>query len=423
MSILNKLILFLSLISSLSVYGGPVHPDISKLRIYRTYYHMKLESPTAEQFEVWYQFKGDKNFLEWRVFQLALQKVGESQHISKSKYLPTNRFYAGYPSPPRDFTPVPADLKEFENGIIASVIENHSDLSIQQVQVHYLGKYARIYAHELIPISQDSDFSKRFIIRGNWFYFADLITGKIKVPGNGYTSISSLGFASEDLGESPKWVDVELPLSIEGSSLLFLDGLLPDDLNEKPLPKLYSECKDKVLSKILSMARELEANPQTSFPLENILSRQSSSLLPENLQQHIRFRIPFYGRAADFNNQLSGQMTFLIPTQIGAFHLEKTDKSSQLRFIIDGSMTEEKMTLRLTVSDVQGHSVEKVFVSEGAKNYGLVRDGQTTIINGVIYLKSENSRISLPGHGDYTSFDVYPDEAIYPTLLTGLKAE
>jgi hypothetical protein len=270
----------------------------------------------------------------------------------------------------------------------------------------------------MIPISQTSKDPSRVAIKSFCSYFADLNNGLLKAFGSNFTSIGFLDFKIKELGLKPNWVDFVLPSKIEGSSLFALDSM-DKNQEEKNLDPIYEESKLNLNKKVLSLAKTIEANSNFDSPIEAILQKQSSNLLPENLKQTIQLRIQFYGRTIDFGNQLSGYINLNIPVKLGSYHFTKMDEAKHLSFSLNSFIDESKMTLQLKITNRHGETIEKTFEAEGENNFHLIKDGNTTILSGITYLSSDDQKMSIPGDGEFTQFDIYPQEDLYPSLLTG----
>ena len=400
------------LISSLFTFAHAekTHPDIEKLKTYRSYYHVQLESKTAHQFEVWYQFKGNKNFLEWSVFQVAANENDDTSRIQKSDYLSTHWFYAGSLQPPKNYTVVPVNLKSLEDGLKKAVRQNHSDVEVTDIQIHYLGKSARLLANEIVPISVNADTSKRLAIKGSRFYFADLVNGQLKASGSGGVGFTSLNLDLLDEEDTTfNWIDFVLPKQIEGSSLFSLDY-------ESKMAPIYLKTKQQLMDQIIATARLLESGGSYDPSIEKVLEKQGTTLLPDELKQFLTLKVDVYGRTADFNDQLDQRIEFLVPVSDKPFVLEKEDTATGIKFTLAVNLL-DKPEFVLSVVGSDGTSYKIQLPCE--KEIELVKDGPRTIVNGFLHLENTLGHISLPGSGKYTQFDIYPDARVYPSRFTG----
>ena len=95
------------------------------------------------------------------------------------------------------------------------------------------------------------------------------------------------------------------------------------------------------------------------------------------------------------------------------------DEAKHLTFSLNSFIDENKMTLQLKITNQHGDAIEKTFVAEGEKNFYLIKDGNTTILSGITFISSDDQKFYLPGDGEFTQFDIYPQEDLYPSILTG----
>lgn len=386
------------------------HPDLGKLKLYRTYYHVQLESPTAHQFEVWYQSgEGAEDFREWNVFHVAASESSDTSQIKHTDYLSTHQIFVGFPAPPEKFTPVPQQLGKLEEGIRKAVMRNHADLGVKKIQVHYHGSAARVLAYELIPIGA------HMAIQGFRFCFADLQKGTYRESGSGMNGIGLLALksATEVPVTDPIWIDFVLPEAIQGSSLFSVESA-PE------LGPVYRNSEKELMKRLLATAGAIERGEALDSSVGRVLRKQGGTLLPLGIRQYLEFNIDLYGRTADFHDQLSRHFSILIPASEKPFTLEKKDTETGIKCVVTGNLEEGRLSLEVQGPD--GTTRRTDLVSDSA-TFKLIKDGPRTASKGPLYTQPEATKLSLPGQGKYYQFDIHPNSHLYPSRFTGERQE
>lgn len=208
---------------------GPaaVGGEVDSLKLFRSYYHIQLESPNAHQFEVWYTVTTGPDAGTWEHFQAALQEKDDASILRPDQYLSSHQVFVGYPEPPQTFTPVPARLKSLEEGLNLAVARNHAGSKPQDVRISYLGKAARVMAYEIVPLVRGSNAGKNVAISSARFFLADLAAQQLGKPlGSSCSGFSSLKVVNENHEPMTQahWVDyVQDGPRAAAAGLLYLD--------------------------------------------------------------------------------------------------------------------------------------------------------------------------------------------------------
>ena len=384
--------------------------DLANLKLYRTYYHLQLQSKTAHQLEVWFQFREEGGDLMWRQFQLAVQKGHDTSKITTKDYLHVQNLVTGRETPPTKYKALPSEIRNLEEGIKEAVLRNHNQLEITDIQIHYLVHAARLNIHELVPISTDDVPYHRLAFKGHRFVFVDFSTGKF------YRQMDSVAVGAFDLKpfgppiEKPNWVNFLLPKNIEGSSLIAVT------LDTNP-GEAFKLAEQNLMREILEHARKLERGEIVNSPLESLLQRQGETLLPEGIKQNIELAVEVYGRTADINNQLEHSVVFTIPVRERPFKLVTKDSQTGIIFTITADLSLEKPEISIKAETSDGTSEKMVLVSR-YDNPVLIKDGPRITVNGPPFFEGPINSMTLPGNRMYTQFDIFPQGNLLPSYLT-----
>ena len=365
----------------------------------------------AHQLQVWYHSKEK----QWKIALIAAQATDDLSTITPDQYLVDHTAYAGWPKPRTNYTPVPESLKSLETGITEAIKRNHSDLTIDEIQVHYLGEFTRVATNEVIPHSRtplmNRDWRMGSVYRRN--YAVDVNAGTVRDLRQGGGGGSRLDIYPSKSALARQWMNFVLPPEIEGSSLYSLGFKNPEET--QVLPDVYSEAlialEQSVLASTSEMIKFLNINTPMPSHLADVFKAQGEDVYPSRITQYIQFDISMYGRSDDFKKQLSKRLKFLIPVKLGDFSVSQVEPVSGITFTVSGNF--EKGSFNVFATDTLANTVgsEKFF---DEKYYTLARPNDTQVfLEGFLEFKRDENasgrdELVLPGAGEYKSFDIYP---------------
>lgn len=413
-----KWLAFLLLLVSSNVQAQSlVNPkvDLKNLKTFRTYYFIELESRNAHQFQVWYHSKEN----QWESALIAAQASQDTSTITRDQYLVNHTVYAGWAKPYLNYTPVPESLKHLEEGMITAIRRNHSGLTISEIQVHYLGEFARVATTELIPQSRDAirrDLRAGSVYKRN--FAVDLKAGTLTDLRQGGGGSGRLDLYTNPKAISHQWANFVMPSSIEGSSLYslqFMQSTQDESAKEFVIPKIYSEAlkelEQKILESTLQMDEFLFVNTPLVSNLQGVFKSQGDSVFPVGITQYQEFDVMLYGRATDYSKQLSRRLKFLVPVKPGDFSVSQLEPVSGITFTVAGSFEKGIFNLFATDAAMNTVGLEK-FLDE--KYFKLVTGDESQLfVEGFLEFRQDENAVTrdeltLPGVGEYTRFDIYP---------------
>ena len=387
------------LLASSSLSFAQTQKEMDQLKGYRTYYYLETASYSAHQFEVWYFSKEN----QWEVALVAAKANDDLSNIKPDQYLVNHTAYAGWPSPEVNYTKVPAELQQLEVDLVQAIKKNHGELNLEQVQVHYLGEFARVAVREITPQSVNPiRRGQRSASMHEKFFAVDVKNNTLTDLQMGGGGSSTLEATMHDGTISSQWIDYSLPSSVEGSQLFALDFQSSEEVN---LPNIYNLEVKNLEAAILDAA--VKADPSTSDSILNKILTSQSSELPTGPVQYQSFDLNMYGRADD--RQLDVRVQFLIPVTSKDFSISKVDKASGITFTIKGNLTEG--TFAFSAQDQANNEInlEKPI---DKKYYSMIStSSDAAFIEGFLEFErnedEEDKQLSLPGSGEYSSFDIY----------------
>lgn len=406
-----KFILSFVMLLSLNVWADPA-ADLSKLKLYRSYFNVALETPTAEQFEVWYAVanKHGGSGLEWESFQAAILDGDDGSNLDPSDYLSSHQMVAGWPQPPqKNPGPVPPQLKFIEDGLRASVQRNHGHLGIEDTRVIYKGRAARVTVREIIPLSDEADFTKRTALRGEAHYFANLNT-KVMTPfGSGGVGIGSLESSLDHMPSSSRWVDIRIHEKIEGTSFL--------SMKFETLPSsLHVQTFNKLMYAIVRTAQKMEDGVPATSGIEDIVAKQSPSRLPVGFKQHYVFRVRTEGWGARSPEYVK-DLIFLIPTEDSEFEFTKKEKETGIEVKVEGEISFPDVYMTVTAHDRNG-TEKKYNLKVESNDVTVIRDSGEQAFSGSINFDWPMKH-KFQGNSKFTRISVAPGPSLRVSRLTG----
>jgi hypothetical protein len=393
--------------------------DLAKLKIYRNYYSIHLESPEAHQIEVWYKSPDQFGFMQWDWNNVAIQADQDLSKLTKEDFVSINVAIAGWPKPPQDPTPIPAELEPKRAELEAAFRRIFPDLQMSDFMLVYNGYRAKIDINEYVPVTKTED--------GIWIgpdssreYFVDLKNmsmERIGSSGSGY-GLLFYGLETEEQVNQLKWLDFELPSSIVGSSILALDY----DFERPNASQLHLDTHAALMDRVLKSAVSLQAGTPVDTRLDEILAKQGETLLPVGFKQYFEFSISGYGRVGEnaTTEQMDIETSFVVSLEDKNFAQTKLHEASGFEISISGNLLGETPTMQVVIKDASGN-LKKLSATINTEEMRLVRSGDEVMAFVVPLAWESEGETSLPGSGEFTSFDFYLRSEMVPSRLTGIS--
>ncbi|MDH4468515.1 MAG: hypothetical protein QE271_10675 [Bacteriovoracaceae bacterium] len=396
--------------------------DLNALKFFRTYYFLELETAETHQFEAW--FHTEKN--GWDNILVAADEKSNVANFSQSDYISDQTVRAGWPTPSSSYTPVPAELSSVSDGIVESYKKNFPDKKFDKFEIHYLGFFARVSLHEIIPGGSKTinnwrtDKKERSATLSHTNLAVSAKNKSIKELGQassgGHATLNA-DFANEKTKIS-QWMDFQLPADAQGSSLLSLK--LEDDLNRvtalinNETHAKVKSLKDQLFSSLLKTVSSwqdlLERNKKPKSPLPKILKSSEKSPFPSKSQQYINLEFNLYGRVSDFSGQLNKNIQLIIPVTNNNFEVQETIPDINVSVNIKGNLITGEIFI--SVFDDQGNRKE-VLKKLDLAAYQVAFNEKTGFgfVDGYLeFMQIEGegqNDLFLPGNGSYRRFDFF----------------
>jgi hypothetical protein len=385
--------------------------DLDRLKPFRSYYQVELESTTAEQFEVWYETDGNG----WDTFHLAVQDNEVLTSLPEERRLDPHVAFAGWPRPPKHLSPAPAKLKSLVEQIKNLIPSTFSDKIIKDIKVSYMGRSARAVILQYIPASVYDPADKyRSGSVSERYYLVNTKKGTLQRFGGGSGGGSNMYNSTS--GKFPtSWLNLTLPRNIEGSPVL--DLMFYQEPGQIPwcIEKTLKGQESRLMSAIVKRVREMEQGTGLTSEqiLNKVLAAQESTVLPQQVKQTLTFDFSIYGRIK-LGNQLDGRLNLKFPATMTPTTVTEIDPVTGVEISATLDLTAQTLVIQ---ASRDGNILSK---STALKYVELLVDGSQMMAQGSMYADGEID-MSLPGAGDVRSFDIYPGQISPANFLTPLN--
>jgi hypothetical protein len=391
--------------------------DLAKLKVYRNYYSINWASPEAHQIEVWYKKADGSGDVQWDWNNVAIQADQDLSKLTKDDFINISVFIAGWPQPPENPSPIPAELEPKRAELEAAIKRIHSDVELSDFLLVYNGYRAKIDINEYVPFFKTDDGKTWIGKEAAREYFVDFKEMKME-----RVSMQDSGFGLLFFGETEeqvnklKWLDFELPQSIVGSTVLSLDFEF-----ERPYSnQLHVDANAALVKRVLDSAVSLQAGTPVHTSLDEILAKQGDALLPVGLKQNFELEIRGFGRVGENSSveQMQIESNFAIPLTSQNFAMSKLHAESGFEVAVSGNMLSETPYVQVVIRSPDG-KMRKRKALLNLEEMKLVRSGEEVIAYAIPLKWSSQTQISFPGSGEFSKFDFYLDNEMLPMNLTG----
>lgn len=368
-----------------------------KLKVYRSYFQIQLESKTAEQFEIWYETADNG----WDTFQMAVQADEKFATILDDRRLSDNQATAGWPQPPKKLVRPPRELEGVAQRIINAVPKTFPKDKIKNILITYMGRAARIVAFQYVPTAPHD--AKQPYRRGSTaekHYLVNTKTGKFKEFGGASSGGGSLREPYSKTTPT-SWVYVVLPKEAEGNPILGLNFF--DQPGEIPscMVAPIKSAEKQVMKAIANRVREMESGLGLASDqiLAKLLAAQGNDLVPQGLEQKLEINASVYGRSASGGNEVDSSVKISTPIQANSV-INYTDAKSGIDFTINLDLANKNISV---MARRDGHTAQGQSALFEIKS--MVSNGQTFLQTDVEAI--DRISLDLPGSGKVTNYDIF----------------
>ena len=389
--------------------GTVTQPSLFKdLKTFRSYFQIQLESKMSEQFEVWYEEDGGR----WSVFHMAVKADEKFTTIPDDRLLSTHMIYAVRPEPQATVAKLPKSLEGVAQRIKNAVPATFAKTKIKNIQVVYLGQWARVLAYQHVPrnfydATNPPDYQPGRTAER--YFFVNTKTNQIK-PFGGGTSDDSVMTEPYNKVLPTSWVHVALPKEAEGNPVLGLDAFRATEWEPSQIPPCLLTSLEKseklLLKAIVKRAREMETGKGLSSQAilaQNLLT-QGNDPLPPGLEQ--RVNIDGY----IFNYTESGigdlpQIRFQILAPVKKNQkINHVDAKSGIDLTFELNLSAKQLSM---IATRDGNTVQGTTVLDDKFIKTIDFNGQTVLLSDVYF--EPFSELQLPGSGDVSTYNIYPN--------------